>query len=68
MIYILGGDVETNEMPRSVEPKLQRFLRYLVTESMVQRPHDAWDQWRFLDKLVRELWGKKKFIPFSTSG
>ena len=66
MIYIVGGDVETNEMPDSVEPKLQRYLKYLVTDSMVQRPHDAWSEWQFLDKLVRELWGKKKFIPFST--
>src|ERR1035437_232862 len=66
MIYLLGGNVETNEMPDSVEPKIQRYLEYLVTESMAQRPHDAWDQWRFLDTLVRELWGKKRFIPFTT--
>ncbi len=66
MIYVVGGNVETNEMPDSVEPKLQRYLKYLVTDSMVQRPHNAWDEWRFLDKLVRELWGDKHFIPFST--
>lgn len=67
MIYLLGGNIETNEMPDSVEPKLQRFLQYLVTESMAQRPHDAWEQWWFLDKLVRELWGKKKFQHFITT-
>lgn len=67
MIHVLGGNVETNEMPDVVEPKLQRFLRYLVMDSMAQRPHDAWDQWRFLDSLVRELWGKKRFLTISTT-
>lgn len=66
MIHILGGNVETNEMPDTVEEELQRFIQYLVMDSMVQRPHDAWYQWRYLDGLVRGLWGKKKFIEFST--
>ena len=67
MIHLVGGDVETNTMPRSVEPKLQRFLHYLVTESMAQRPHDAWDQWRYLRALIVELWGKRTFLPLTTT-
>jgi len=62
MIYILGGNVETNEMPDSVESDLQRFIKYFVMESPQQRAQDAWQMHGQLESLVRRLWGKKRFL------
>lgn len=62
MIHILGGNVETNEMPVSVEPELQRFLLFFVNESPLQRAQDAWQMHGQLDSLVRRLWGQKRFL------
>lgn len=62
MIYLLGGDVETDSMPDSVEPELQRFLRYFVMESPMQRAQDAWQLHGQLESLVVQLWGQKRFL------
>lgn len=64
MIDILGGNVQNNEMPDSVEEPLQRFLRSFVIESQSQRAQDAWQTHSELIALVEKLWGKRKFIPF----
>jgi serine/threonine protein kinase len=64
MIEILGGDVETNEMPDSVPEELQRFLEDFVRESPLQRAQDAWQLHGSLVHLVGELWGKRKFLVF----
>jgi serine/threonine protein kinase len=64
MIWLLGGNVETNEMPDSVEEELQTFLRGFVLESPLQRPQNAWKLHGQLVYLVEKLWGKRKFRPF----
>lgn len=64
MIYLLGGDLKTKEMPDAVHPQLQQFLKYFVLESPLQRAHDAWQAYGQLDHLVRGLWGPKKFLDF----
>jgi serine/threonine protein kinase len=67
MIHILGGNVDTNEMPDSVEDELQRFIQGFVLNSKLQRAQDAWQLHGQLDKLVKRLWGQKRFIPFTTT-
>ncbi len=64
MIYILGGDIKEKTIPSSVNPKIQRFIKYFVLDSPLQRPQDAWQMHRQLDSLVRELWGRKRFLKF----
>jgi serine/threonine protein kinase len=64
MIEYLGGDTETNEMPDDVEEELQRMLQYFVLESSSQRPQDAWEMHSFLNKLVKKLWGRKRFLAY----
>lgn len=64
MIYILGGDTKTNEMPEEVEAPLQRFLQGFVMESPLQRPRDAWEMYGELRKIMAQLWGKRKFLEF----
>lgn len=64
MIFVLGGNPETNEVPDTVEEPIARILKYLVLDSPRQRAQDAWEMWHILDKTVRELWGPKKFREF----
>ncbi|MGV8152594.1 MAG: serine/threonine protein kinase [Candidatus Nanoarchaeia archaeon] len=64
MIWLLGGNIETNQMPGSVEEELQRFLQYLVRESPLQRPQNAWELHGQLISTVEKLWGKRKFLSF----
>jgi serine/threonine protein kinase len=64
MIYLLGGNVETNEIPDHVEEELRQFLLKFVSTSETRRPQDAWQMHGQLHKLVIRLWGKKKFRKF----
>lgn len=64
MIYILGGDPKTNEMPDSVNPRIQSFLKAFVLESKWQRVHDAWLMHAELIKLIESLWGERVFLKF----
>lgn len=62
-IYVLGGNIKTNEMPESVDERFQRFIRFMVMESPIQRAQDAWEMHGVLMTLRREIWGPDKFIP-----
>ena len=64
MIYILGGDIETKTLPDTVNEELQRFIKFFVMDSPLQRAQDAWQMWGMLEKLIVRLWGKKKFLDF----
>lgn len=64
MIYLLGGDIKTNEMPDNVDIRLQRFIKYFVLESPIQRPRDAWEMHAELIRLVEEMWGPRRFREF----
>ena len=65
MIYLLGGDVQTNEMPDSVELRVQSFLQWMAHESPLQRPQDAWELHPQLIQMIEELWGKRRFLHLS---
>jgi serine/threonine protein kinase len=62
MIYALGGDVLSGDMPSSVNPGLRDFLRSFILESPIQRPGDAWALHRRLSRLRKEWWGPDKFL------
>lgn len=64
MIWILGGDIKTNQLPDSVEEPLQRMLNFMTMESPLQRAQDAWKLHHLLNETVIELWGRKRFLVF----
>lgn len=64
MIYLLGGDVKSNKMPKDVELPLQRFIQGFVIESPLQRPRDAWEMYAELRKIITALWGPRQFLEF----
>jgi serine/threonine protein kinase len=67
MIYVLGGDAETNFVPESVEDEIYRLLMYMVMESKLQRAQDAWQLHGYLNQLIVKLWGKRTFRHFQMS-
>ncbi len=62
MIYAAGGDPATNALPDSIDPRVQRFLRFFVVESALGRPGDAWDMYKQLDNLREEVFGSHEFV------
>lgn len=64
MIYLLGGNPETNEMPDHVDDRFRRFVELFVRESPIQRPRDAWEMWEQLTNLRQEMFGNHVFLEF----
>lgn len=64
MIYILGGDIKRDLMPNSVDARLQRFIKFFVIKSPIQRAQDAWEMREQLVELIEDLWGPRKFLDF----
>lgn len=67
MFYVLGGDPRQRTLPSSepVPEPLQRFLQFCVLDSPLARAQDAWEAYRYLDRLREELWGPHKFIELT---
>ncbi len=74
MFYVLGGDPQTKTLPEQlddagvaapIDERLQRFLQYHVLESPLSRAQDAWEGYRFLEKLRQQIWGPHRFIELS---
>jgi hypothetical protein len=64
MIRMLGGDLETNELPDTVDEPLQRFVQFFVRPSALQRARDADEMKTTFVKLIEDLWGPRKFREF----
>lgn len=64
MIFLLGGDIKTNTMPATVDERIQRFIKFFVKESAIQRAQDAWEMYHQLDKLREEIFGPHRFLEF----
>lgn len=66
MVFLLGGDPETNAMPTAVPTSLRTFLkRFLVTHPL-KRPQDAWAAHEELKALRESLFGSlHRFQPFT---
>lgn len=67
MFFALAGNPKEKTLPGSIlgEPideRLQRFLQFCVMESPIQRVQDAWDSYRYLDRLREQIWGPHRFI------
>lgn len=64
MLYALGGDLEHHTMPTLVDERLQRFIRFFLKPSPIQRAQDAWEMYHLLSKLRQEIYGDHQFRPF----
>jgi hypothetical protein len=75
MYYVLGGDPRQKSLPAEplgpfgesepIDDRIARFLQFCVLESPLSRAQDAWEAYRFLDKLREEIWGPHQFLTLS---
>jgi hypothetical protein len=63
MIYLLGGDGESEKIPHFVPEHMRMFLRGSILPGR-RAPQDAWALKQELDDLLERLWGQRKFHPF----
>jgi serine/threonine protein kinase len=64
-VALLGGDVETNQVPDTVPVQIKAFLSSSLIQAQSKRPQDAWDLHEDFDKLLLNLVGKPEYRPFS---
>lgn len=64
-IYLLGGDAEKGEAPKSAPPRLMQFLKGCLIDNPAYRPGDVWQLHDDLAEVLRALFGPKKFHPFA---
>lgn len=60
MIYLLGGNPTTKEIPHDVDPRITRFLRQMTQEDALARPREAWGLWHELSDLRLEVFGQRR--------
>jgi hypothetical protein len=56
MIWLLGGDIATNQIPEGIEEPWEPFLQSLVTEDYLKRPTDAWEVYDQECAIKKKLW------------
>ncbi|MBP9757542.1 MAG: hypothetical protein KBD06_02990 [Candidatus Pacebacteria bacterium] len=61
LIWLIGGNPITNEMPDRVEPKIRQFLVNMVRKSPKGRPHDARQLYDAQERLKDGLW-ERQFV------
>ncbi len=63
-IALVGGDLETGNLPGSVPTGVQLFLQDCILEDPNRRPQNAWDLHESFDKLLLSIVGKPTYRPF----
>jgi serine/threonine protein kinase len=60
-IELLGGNIENDVLPNTVEKDMKKFVLKLVDRDLRSRPRDAWQLWDELIQLRRDMFGAKRF-------
>ena len=66
MIWLLGGNHLTNQMPKGIKAPIQSFLLEMVNEDRFQRPSDAWALHAEETRIKDALW-RRQFLHFDIS-
>lgn len=64
MIFLLGGNLEHDSLPDTVDDRLARFVQFFVRKSPRQRAQDAWEMHERLKTLREEIYGPHQFLKF----
>jgi Serine/threonine protein kinase len=67
MIYALGGDPTTGELPDSVPDAYKKFLAELTAADQFARPAKAWDLHTEHCRIKDATFGARKFVHFDMS-
>ena len=65
MVYLLGGDPLTGELPASVPQALRAFFRGCLMQTPAYRPQNAWALLDEFTHLIERLWGPRTFRSFT---
>ena len=60
-IELLGGNIETNEIPSFVDSRVREFIKKMVSLDPEDRPNDAWELWTELRKIRTAVFGNQRF-------
>lgn len=63
-VALLGGDVESGDLPTTIDRRIRDFIRRMLRSAKDNRPNDAWGLWRDLVKLRTDVFGPKHFKVF----
>jgi serine/threonine protein kinase len=64
-VAILGGNVETNQLPDAVPVQLKAFLQASLMPATRARPQDAWELLDAFEKLLLQVVGPHKYHTFA---
>lgn len=64
MVYLLGGDPTTGEIPSRVPPPIRAFFKGCTQKSVRRRPRDAMSLLEEFNELIEQMWGPRVFRPF----
>ncbi len=65
LVYVLGGETDTDKMPDSVPDYLQNFLKSCLILNPYQRPQDAWQVRDEFYRFMQDNYGPPRFHPFA---
>jgi len=65
MLYLLGGDPLTGELPTTVPKAMVSFFRGCLLPAPHHRPQQAWNVLNDFTQLIERLWGPRTFRPFA---
>ena len=65
MVFLVGGDVGTDQMPDTVPKEMQDLLRKALNTFPRHRPQSVFDHYTELDQVLERVVGPKKFRPFT---
>lgn len=64
MIYLLGGDIRTNVLPKTVDSRFAKFILSFVEKNPRDRAQSANKAWHQLSDLRTEIFGDIHFLEF----
>ncbi len=65
MVYLLGGDPITGDVPTAVPQAIASFFRGCLVPAPEHRPQQAWDLLNEFTQLIERLWGPRTFRPLA---
>lgn len=65
LVYLLGGDPLTGELPSTVPKAMASFLRGCLLPAPQHRPQQAWNVLNDFTQLIERLWGPRTFRRFA---
>ncbi len=62
MVYLLGGDPMTGDVPGNVEEPIARLLNRCLQPKISQRPQKVDRLYHEFREITKKLWGPRKFV------